>query len=490
MTIDEVLKEIEENKKIAEGRIIGCFLNKIDLITDYSLNPANLTDTSRFYYGLISELFASGYKDMDKVTVMAFLKDSPELLQQFNDYGGYQVLSGLAKASSVANLDATIKEFEKYVMLEELHKRNFRIEDIYEDKLKHMPDANTMSAFFEYQLADASLEVSHSDIEFQTFEVTDEDLERFRSGAMIGIRYNETSPLLDYSTLGFPVGEFSIIGSYINHGKTSFVAYTMYGMAGRGQKVGIIANEQDLDAYKQLLIMYVLSRDLKYKGINRKAFKMGAWSDEDYKQIKQAQAIIKEKYMPNLSFLEVFDYDTTVVSRAIRRWSKMGFELAIYDTLKADFTSTDGWISLIKSTRNLYQLAHREQMAVVGVMQLAMSQMNRRKLNLDVLANGKQASETASEVIFFRNLFPDELSGEKNEAQVYRFKKDSKGKFTEIKELVEIDDTVDCSEYKVFTICKTRNDKVGTSILYRFHGDHNVWEEIGYIDIVDDTMAK
>lgn len=491
MTTEEVLQDIQENKKIAEGLIIGAFINQIDLISDYEINSSKLSDVSRFYYNLISNLYATGYKDVDKVTVHSYLKNYPDLLSTFNEYGGFNTLKGLANASSTTNIGANVSALEKYVLLEELHaKQVFDITAVYEDKLKLMKDAQTISAWYEYQLNEATLGVSYSDIKFESFEITDSDIDYFKQGNMIGVRYNTTSPLLDYATLGFPKGDFSIIGSFINHGKTSFTAYTAFGMAKKQQKIGIIANEQDLLSYKQLLIMYVMVHELQYLKLKRKTLKMGAWTKEDEEYLSRARDIIKEKYAPYLSFLEVFDYDTSVVSRAIKRWAKMGFSLIIYDTLKADFTNTDGWVSLIKSTRELYQLAHRDNIAVVGVMQLRMAELNRRVLDLDVLANGRQSSETASEVMFFRNLFADEMPGEANEATIYRYKKDSEGKYTSIKEIVTLKPDADPDEYKVFFIAKTRNDKVGTAVVYRFSGDYNVWQEIGYIDIVDDCVAS
>lgn len=489
--IKDVLKEIEDNKKIAEGRIIGSLLNQMDLITDYPINPIKLTEMGRFYYNLISNLYSKGYKDIDKVTIANYLKDLPSLEKQYQEYGSYNTLKTLSNASSVVNIDAVIKEFEKYVMLEELSKRHFRIEEVYDSHLKRMPDAKTIESWYEVNLDDASVNINYSDIEFESFEITDDDMEAFKQGAMIGVRYNSTCPLLDYSTLGFPIENFTIIGSYVNMGKTSFMAHTMFGMAGQGQKVGIIANEQSIRDYKMLLIMFVLVYDLRYIKMNRKTFKLTTWTKEDMEQIQKARKIIKEKYAPNLSFFESYDYDTSVVSRVIRRWSKMGFDLAIYDTLKADFTTADGWISLIKATRNLYQLAHKESIAVVGVMQLRLSDKKRRILDLDVLANGKQSSETASEVIFFRELFEDEMPGEKNEASVYKYEKDKNGQFvTSSQKIVQIDPSSSHKDYRVFTICKTRNDRVGTSILYKFNGDFNVWQEIGYIDVKDDYVVS
>lgn len=488
--INEILVEVQTNKKIAEGRLIGCFLNQIDLISDYPLKPSKLSDETRFYYNLINELYSKGYKDIDKVTIMAYLKDTPSLLEQFNNYGGYQVLSNIASASSIVNINGVVQDLEKNIMIQELHERGFNIAKVYDDTLKKMKDANEISAWFEYQLDEANLEIQYSDIEFQTFEITDEDLDFFRQGAMVGVRYNNTSPRLDYATLGFPIGEFTIVGSFINHGKTSFMAYTMFGMARKGQKVGIIANEQNLMAYKQLLIMYVLVHDLNYTKLKRKNLKWGVWGENDETQLMKVKSVVKEKYLENLSFVELFDYDTTAVSKAIRRWSNMGFELAIYDTLKADFKDSDGWVSLINSSRQLYQLAHRENIAVVGVMQLAVSQMHRRTLSLDVLANGKQASETASEAIFFRNLFADEIGEGKNKAKVFDYVKDDKGQFTETIKLIDLDPTIPLEEYKVFRICKTRNDRVGTSVLYHFNGDLNLWTEIGYIETVDDMIAN
>src|SRR5690606_23093460 len=103
-------------------------------------------------------------------------------------------------------------------------------------------------------------------------------------------------PLMNYLTLGIPKKNFTIIGSYINQGKSSFVSANIaFPIAETGMKVGILANEMELDVYKILLLLYVLTNRVEYYGLTRKKIKMGKFTSEDKEAIRKASEIIKNE---------------------------------------------------------------------------------------------------------------------------------------------------------------------------------------------------
>ncbi|HZJ99150.1 MAG TPA: DnaB-like helicase C-terminal domain-containing protein, partial [Tissierellaceae bacterium] len=447
-----------------------------------SIDVRMLSKDGEFYYSLLTHLYGLGYQKFEEVSVFAFLQKNEELLEQYNAKGGYNTLRDLSVVVNVDNIDGYIDAFNKYCLLIQLNEKGFNVEKEF-DKFEKMTSTQVFD-YFEFQLNSITVDVA-SDVEFESFEVTEQDIIDLESGENIGIQYNKHSPLMNYLTLGIPKGNFTIIGSYINQGKSSMVSNMAYSIAKEGTKVGIIANEMAIKDYKILLLVYVLVNDLNYYSLTRKKLKMGQFSAGDKEMIKRAMDIIKNCYVPNLHFAKTFDYDMAKTRRIIKRWSKLGVELMYYDTLKADTTDESTWKDLIKSSRELYQLASKENIAIVGVMQLALHTNQRRVLDLDVLANGKQASEPASECIFFRTIHPNEKTGEKFEAKCYRFVKDPTGKYTNVKEMIELDPN---KTYRVFFIAKTRNDKVGTAIIYEFKGHLNIWKELGFADIRPDMF--
>lgn len=476
-----MLEIIAEKKQVIEGSIIGCFLKDADLISEQSIDVKRMGKDGTFYYSLLYHLYQMGYQVFDEVSIYAFLQENDELLKGYNDRGGFSTLKDLKSIVDTKNLDVYVDTFNKYCLLEELYNKGFNVEREF-DKFERMTSSQVFD-YFEYQLNSVSVDIG-GDTEFESFEVTEQDILDLESGENIGLQYNKHSPLMNYLTLGLPKGNFTIIGSYVNQGKSSFVSNMAFSIARQGTKVGIVANEMAIKDYKMLLIIYVLVNDLNYYGLTRKKIKMGQFNVEDRQKIDEAREVIKDHYVPHLYFAKTFDYDMVRTKKIIKRWSKLGVELVFYDTLKSDMTDSSVWESLIEATRVLYQLASKENIAIVGVMQLALHTNQRRILNLDVLANGKQASEPASECILFRTIHPNERAGEKFEAKCYRFIKDASGKYSNIKEMIELDPN---KTYRVFFLAKTRNDEVGTAIIYEFKGHLNVWKELGFADIRPDV---
>jgi len=435
-----------------------------------------------FYYRLFEKLYQMGYQTLDEVSIFAFVKENEQIKLEYEKRGGYNTLKELGSIVDTSNIQGYVDAFNKYCLLEELHSKGFNIEKDF-NKFEQMT-ASQVFDYFEYQLNSVSVDVG-GDVEFGDFEITEDFITKLESGANVGIQYGKYCPLMNYLTLGIPKKNFTIIGSYINQGKSSFVSANIaFPIAETGMKVGILANEMELDVYKILLLLYVLTNRVEYYGLTRKKIKMGKFTSEDKEAIRKASEIIKNEYKPFLFFAKTFDYDINKTKKIIKKWSKLGVELVLYDTLKANTTDEQTWKNLIDSSRELYQLASKENIAVVGVMQLALHTNHRRILDLDILANGKQASEPASECIFFRTLHPSEKKGEKHELKCYKYVKDSNGKYTNVKEYIDLDPD---KTYRIFFLAKTRNDQVGVAIVYEFKGHYNQWRELGYAEVRPDS---
>lgn len=476
-----MIEKIKNKKKIIEGSIIGCYVNDADLIAEYPLKEDKLGEDAKFYYSLFDNLYRMGYQKFDEVSIFAFIKDNKDLLDEFNEKGGYRTLKDLSDIVDNKNIDGYIDTLNKYHLLEELHNKGFNIENDF-DKFDKM-SATQVFDWFEYQLNSISVDVG-GDIDFASFEITEEDIKDLESGEDVGIQYNKFSHILNYLTLGIPKGNLSIVGSYVNQGKSSFVSNNMiFPIAENETKVGVIANEMEIKAYKILLLVHVLVNHLNYYKLTRKKIKIGDFSKEDREMISKARQIIKEKYVPYLYFAKTYDYDMSRLKRIIKKWSKLNVELIIYDVLKADVADDSTWKNLIESSRVLYQMASKENLAIMVVMQLALYTKQRRLLDLDVLANGKQATEPASECIFFRGLHPNEKPGQKFELKCYRYIKDGNGKYTNVKEYINLDPD---KTYRVFFLSKTRNDEAGVSIVYEYQGHLNIWKELGFAEVQPD----
>jgi hypothetical protein len=92
-----------------------------------------------------------------------------------------------------------------------------------------------------------------------------------------------------------------------------------------------------------------------------------------------------------------------------------------------------------------------------------------------------------SEIIMFRDVWADELEGEKFDIKPYRHKRDSSGKITGVKEVIKLDSD---KKYKLMFHVKTRNDEADNVLVYEFNGQWNKWKELGFANPFHDRTFR
>ena len=108
--------------------------------------------------------------------------------------------------------------------------------------------------------------------------------------------------------------------------------------------------------------------------------------------------------------------------------------------------------------------------------QLSPSTKNRiRILDEWCLSNAKQVKEVFSEMVAFRDVWSDEFAGEDCDIKPYKLVKGTDGKYRQEPIILDKD-----KHYKIFFHFKSRNDEVGTALVYENQGYQNKWKEIGY----------
>ena len=210
---------------------------------------------------------------------------------------------------------------------------------------------------------------------------------------------------------------------------------------------------------------------------------MGHYTDEQREMLNKAAQISKEKYN-NISFIKLFDNDVNKVLKYIKKTAKKGYQVFVWDTMKSD-DSTDEkmFIQLLMNSRKVFQLASKENICVIPTYQLALYTVNQRYLDASCLANGKQIKEVFSEMVYMRQLWDDEYTGEKCDCKAYQLQKDENGKYSKIKKMIDLDKD---KKYIVAFLDKTRNDEDKQQVLYEVNGRYNSWKEIGYCHIINE----
>ena len=244
--------------------------------------------------------------------------------------------------------------------------------------------------------------------------------------------------------------------------------------------VAILSNEMKIDVYQNMLTAHILTKDLDYWKLTRKKIKIGKYTDEDMEMIKQAQEISGQKYT-NIKFVKVFNNDTEMICKYIKKLAHMGVRYVVWDTFKNDdvVDGSDAWLQLLMNSRKVFNLVSKLGIALTCTFQLALYTTNQRYLDASCLSSSKQIKEVVSELIMMRKLWADEYSGGKYDCKPFKYKKDNK----KIKEELQLDPE---KTYYVCFVNKTRNDEGDRQILYRWESAWNRWYEIGYCNIRND----
>lgn len=477
--------ELTKNRNIIEGNFIFCLWKDPELYGDYKeikVNDDFLLGDSKFYYTIGSEMYNLGYQSFDEATVAIYLENRDTLKKGFEDRGGYKTVNEITRILNVENIEVYYDELIRSNIVLSLYDKGFNvIEDL--DKLNKMT-SNQIYDYYDYMLSNIMINKG-SNIEIEDLVIDDDFIADCNSGAEIGLNYGKIARILNYVTLGIPKGNLYLVGGHSGIGKTSWAfANMVIPVVENGHKVCIISNEQRSKEFKVMLLAMTLANDLNYYGLTRKKIKQGNFTEEQLRYIEMAKKITKNKYKDKLKFVRMFDYDIGSVKRVMKKLAKQGYELFLYDTMKSDDLS-DGqfWQMLVEHSKELFQLASKENVAVVTTYQLALHTLNKRYLDASCLSNAKQIKEVFSEMIYFREIWDDEFNGEKYDIKPYNLKKDETGKYTDIKEIVELDPS---KKYLVGFVDKTRNDDRGQNVLYEFNGRYNIWKEVGFCTVYHD----
>lgn len=479
-------KELTDNRNSVEASFVFCLWKEPDLYSDYIVLNENNDETIKtedgiFYFALGKQLYKQGFKSFDNVSIYTFLEDKPTIRKAFDKKGGYKTVEELRNLVDIENTDAYFDKIAKLNTLMKLYDKGFNImNDI--TKLLKMTNQEVYD-YYDYILNSISLNTGH-DAVIEDLIIDQGYIDSCNTGEEIGLNYGKVCRILNYLTMGLPLGEMFMIGGTSGVGKSSFAFENIVlPLAEQGIRVAIISNEQKINSFKQLLLVHILTQDMNYWQLTRKKIKTGHFTDEQKEKLESAMEISIANY-PNIKFVKLFDTDINKVKKIIRKLSKLGYQAVVYDTMKAeDGFEASTWERLLMQSRQLFQIASKEKISLITTYQLSLATLNRRYVDAQCLSNGKQVKEVYSEMIYLRTLWTDEYTNEKRDCKAYRLKKDENGKYTKIKEMLTLDKD---KKYVIAFLDKTRNDEDKQTVLYEWNGRYNKWTEVGYCTIYND----
>lgn len=479
-TLDNYPHELVSQRELIEGNFIFCLWKNPELYGDYMneiiADKDFLTDDGKFYYSLGLEMYKLGYKSFDDASIYSYIEDKDVLKHGFARRGGYKTVDEIKKILNEENVETYYDELVKNNMLLRLYDKGFNVLNEL-DKYKKMTSVQLYD-YFEYQLNNiflnrgAGIKIENLDIDEQYILDSDSGIEK-------GLSYASACPILNYHTLGLHKSNVQIFAGFSGTGKSSFIVNSyVLPILDQGEKVVIIANEMNKRAWQHIFMATILSQKLDYYGLPRKKIKLGNFTEEQKKKLYEAKEYYEKHYKDKIKFVKIYDYSIEDVKRIMRKMSKQGFGYFIYDTFKAQNSASDHVRGeLIEASKQLLQVAEKENICIIVTMQLAIYMENTRYLTAATLSDAKGVKEVVSELVLSRPLWSDELPGEKYDVKPFKYKKDNNGKYTNIKEEIKLNPD---KKYRILFLDKTRNDEGEICLLYQFDGAWNKWIELGY----------
>ena len=245
----------------------------------------------------------------------------------------------------------------------------------------------------------------------------------------------------------------------------------------------ILANEQNISEWRQMILASVLFNKIGYFGMNRQRFTIGHFSDEQRAKLKEAAQWLANQ-RGKLEFVELQSYDFNAIKKVMKKYSKLGFSMCLLDTLKPLMESSDrAWAEFSEVAKDLFITAKTQHIAVVATAQLSSEAMSRKYLDLSCIGKSRAIAETATQVTMFRSLTTEE----KEKIEPWQYQKNENGKYSKVRKTVELDPSKD---YIVLFTPKNRFGDTQPQIVYERNMSFNTLKEIGYTEIAYDGFTR
>lgn len=482
--MDKYPSEFTNNRQTVEGSFIFCLWKSPELYADYTkiVDPDRdlLLPESRFYYTIGKEMYSLGYINFDNNSILTYLDGKDELLKIFNGFGGYNTVESMKNILDVDNIDAYYDELAKSNMLIELYENGFDLTKI----ATKFDDMTSQQAYdyCDYMISDSTLKTVNTGLQIVDLASGYEEwVDKWDTGE--GVGYKVGYPMLNYHLAGIHKKNLILHLAGIGEGKTtSSISTYVLPVLESGESICILANEQDEEQFRQMLLATVVFNKIGYFKMNRQKFLFGGFTAEDRVAIGKAIEWLKQ-YEGQLHYGHLTDYRTESISRVIKKYSKIGVGIFLIDTLKPeDETSDRAWAEFSETSKELFMLSQKEDVAIVATAQLSSASSVRKYLDLSCIGKSRAIAETAGQVIMFRSL----TNKEKENMQVYTYAKDPQGKYLSVRNMIQLSPEKD---YIVLFIAKNRYGKSNVQLVYERNMDFNTMRELGYTDVEHDGFG-
>jgi replicative DNA helicase len=487
-----------EEVYIAESLLVAIFWNMPSLFSTYTAEKISYNHVGnkiwKFYLGLGRELFNRGIQVFDDITVSKIVKEL-NCEKQYKKFGEYETIEELmiATKGSEENFETHFEEVKKYSLLRAL--KDLLGEKVIKKTKKydyHKMTRQEIDNYWSEKLI--QIQISNGDTkikEYNLVENLDKLILKLDSDDNVGLPFYN---LENYTGImnGWVKGVVYLMSAFSGMGKSSFIVYAIImACIKHKEKLVIIANEMDIEAYQKLLIVSVLGSPLnkemyeKYNSqFNRNVLDKGKFTERDRERINYAVNWIKQNVKDNelIKFIPIEHYTMEAVEQVLRFYKRKGYDFAVIDTCKPSENrgSKERWVQFVDDFETIYKLAKKDSldMGLFCTVQNADSYINVKFLDYSCIGDGKKIKNTVDVVTHIRTMHEDEKKGDK--ALVV---KDDNGKQVKLNGF---------KTYYLLFVSKNRRGMTNSSLpvlVMEVDLNTNTWVEIGWTKVANDLQS-
>lgn len=487
MNIEEIPKRYLEDRERLEAQVVFCYWKEPSLLDDFKLDIEKdlLYDDAKNLYKIAELMYLSGLVEFDIVSVSSYLESHNDLKLIIEEIGGAKEVVQQSKTVNTTNIESYYDTLQKSNYLINLYFMQKKLASEVE-KMKNMDTSQDVSDYVEYLVDEIgnSCRVNNK-IQVDDLYLSDKMFDEIISGELIEtISFGDGARLLNDILYGCPLGTTTCISAPSGNGKSTFITSVMlYPMIKNGEIITLITNELQFRQYMIMLCCIVAVKEFNYYGITRDKILKGKLDEENIEMLRKVQGVINGELKSRIKFIKYTDGNIDTIVRLMKKYSKLGSRVVVFDTMKAQNSADNkAWATIIEDSKALDVACQKTNQTLILSYQVAQYASNKRELTGAELSQGKQIKEILTNHVIFRYLHPTEYTGEKYDCKPYRWKFNESLQKS-FKEPITLDKD---KRYIVAYVDKCRSGKDHQYLIYQFDGHLATYRELGYCTVVPD----
>lgn len=476
----EAAKQILEYKLGAEASIVSMIYKNPDLLRETNLELNDIHNNCwRVYFEIARDLIVNEKKvTLSEVDIGLYLEKHPKLADKYyNEYGGYQTIESAGSYIKEENFDSYVRDLRKWNVVAKLVKHGFPCDKA---RLSEICDMSAEELYDEYTvyLNDIFANIDNNIKSYNGFDGMKNLVDELDAGKNVGIPFANCE-ILNRETGGMLGGNIIGFGASSGVGKSTLsINYVFPTIMKHDLKALFIINEEDEQKFRKEALIWYCSNVLKHP-IPKRVLRDGNF-DKETKEIlyKAAEWFESQKEKRHITIIPLEQYTARTVIKLIKKYTKMGVDVIVLDTLKESYDSRDkeSWKSLMTDCVDFYDCIKHTNTCMIITYQLVKNK-SKYLTNADI-GISKGILDIFSLNIFFRRPLQTEYENGKDELYCYNPIKNSNSK-------IEFKLNKD-KHYMIGFISKNRFGMSDIQIISEADFSINQYKDLGYCNVLQD----